>query len=1331
MPATRDPSATAIPDRPSSPKEGDAPPGPLYASWIALPAKMARVATERAKAEDATRSALETRLRRADQERREALEAAEHRHDTETAELMASLASLRGAANADHEREVAAIQLDRQTIRKTAAARHDRRRDEALKAYEAAGWEAGTIGETAERGAVEWRKEGATRLSQERRELETLREHADTFARDYRAFLGPKAPEPEAAELAIAQGDDPFPALRETIAEADATLDRMEGLSVPRFFRGPGMIWAFLVPLVVLAYPCWWLLGPGLGAGACVVLAAAIGFGLRSWIVATSREKLEPLRSRLVDLLGRGGLLAKKAETFLIETSQRRRAEAVARRDADLKKATEIRDKLVEDARRLRDEKAGEAEATAAGRLSESKERRDKLLAESADTERHRLEEIASQRETDRASATARHESARSEAQSRHQAEWDALADRWKCGLQDIHADVETIQSAMDGRFPSWDDGPPDGWTPPATLPEAIRFGTIAVPMDRVPGGVSKDETLRAMAPAEIRVPAILDFPERSSIAFEAGTEETRAKAIEAMQAVMLRMLSGLPPGKVRFTILDPVGLGRNFAGFMHLADYSEALVNVRIWTDPQQIDQKLAELNAHIETVIQSYLRNEFATIEDYNAQAAEVAEPYRVLVVADFPAGFTEATARRLAAIAKSGPRCGVYLILGIDTAQPLPPSVTRADLTAGASRVSWKEGRPILREPSYEPFPLELDAPPPADVMTRWLQRAGESARDANRVEVPFEVIAPAPEDYWKGDSGSSLSVPLGRSGATKLQELKLGRGTSQHVLIAGRTGSGKSTLLHALITNAALIYSPDQVEMYLIDFKKGVEFKTYATQGLPHARVVAIESEREFGLSVLQRLDEELKVRGDLFRDLGVQDLAGFRAAAPDRPMPRILFIVDEFQEFFVEDDKIAQESSLLLDRLVRQGRAFGIHAHLGSQTLSGAYSLARSTLGQMAVRIALQCSEADAQLILNEDNAAARLLSRPGEAIYNDANGQTEGNHIFQVVFLTDARREAYLKAIADLARQRDLTPRPRIVFEGNMPSDLAKNPAFAPDRNAGPASVQHAWMGEAVAIKDPTAAAFRAQGGSNLLIIGQNDEMAAGLVVAAALGLAHGNTPTPKLYALDGSPEDASFAGQLARVATALPGGMRVGGTRDTASILGEVAAEVERRQSESGDQPPVFLFLHDLARFRDLRKQEDDFGFGRKGEDKPVSPAKLLGSILRDGPPVGVHMIVWCDSLNNANRAFDRQALREFELRVLFQMSPADSSNLIDSPAASRLGANRALFATEEQGRLEKFRPYGLPSDNLLAKLRVCPIRGVRLPLASGNVTRPSHPRA
>src|SRR3989440_3067879 len=248
---------------------------------------------------------------------------------------------------------------------------------------------------------------------------------------------------------------------------------------------------------------------------------------------------------------------------------------------------------------------------------------------------------------------------------------------------------------------------------------------------------------------------------------------------------------------------------------------------------------------------------------------------------------------------------------------------------------------------------------------------------------------------------------------------------------------------------MITNLALWCGPEQVEFYLVDFKKGVEFKCYGARHLPHARVVAIESDRQFGLSVLERVDAELRRRGDLFRKLGVQDLAGYKRAGGTEAIPRSLLMIDEFQEFFVEEDRVSQDAAVLLDRIVRQGRAFGIHVVLGSQTLGGAYTLARATIGQMVIRIALQCNEADAYLIMDQDNPAPRLLSRPGEGIYNDAAGSIEGNSPFQAVWLPDDVRDTYLAKIRDRADQNSSKYPGPFVFEGNAPADVRENEVLA------------------------------------------------------------------------------------------------------------------------------------------------------------------------------------------------------------------------------------------------------------------------------------------
>ena len=134
------------------------------------------------------------------------------------------------------------------------------------------------------------------------------------------------------------------------------------------------------------------------------------------------------------------------------------------------------------------------------------------------------------------------------------------------------------------------------------------------------------------------------------------------------------------------------------------------------------------------------------------------------------------------------------------------------------------------------------------------------------------------------------------------------------------------------------------------------------------------------------------------------------------------------------------------------------------------------------------------------------------------------------------------------------------------------------------------------------------------------------------------------------------------------------------------------------------GQQPAIYLLIYGLQRARDLR-QEDDLGysFGVDEEEQPPSPAKQFPTILREGPDLGIHTLVWCDSCNNVHRFFSRQVLRDIELRVLFEMSEIDSTNLMDSPAASRLGQHRAILYDAQQGSHEKFRPYGLPAREWL----------------------------
>jgi hypothetical protein len=186
----------------------------------------------------------------------------------------------------------------------------------------------------------------------------------------------------------------------------------------------------------------------------------------------------------------------------------------------------------------------------------------------------------------------------------------------------------------------------------------------------------------------------------------------------------------------------------------------------------------------------------------------------------------------------------------------------------------------------------------------------------------------------------------------------------------------------------------------------------------------------------------------------------------------------------------------------------------------------------------------------------------------------------------------------------------------------------------------------------------------------------------------------------PQFYILDGTRPESPEAGAWQRVVGALPQKIELAGPRDTPRVIGEVAAELARREAAGEENaPPVYLVIFNGGRFRDLRRGEDDFSFSTD-RDRPPSPDKQFGELLRSGPAWGIHTLLWCDSYNNVTRLLDRMALREFEMRVAFQMSAADSSSLLDNPAAAKLRQHRGLLASEDLGTLEKFRPYGAPSD-------------------------------
>jgi S-DNA-T family DNA segregation ATPase FtsK/SpoIIIE len=246
-----------------------------------------------------------------------------------------------------------------------------------------------------------------------------------------------------------------------------------------------------------------------------------------------------------------------------------------------------------------------------------------------------------------------------------------------------------------------------------------------------------------------------------------------------------------------------------------------------------------------------------------------------------------------------------------------------------------------------------------------------------------------------------------------------------------------------------------------------------------------------------------------------------------------------------------------------------------------------------------------------------------------------------------------------------------------------------------------PAAAGRIWLGAPNSIKGPTEAVFQRQSGNNLLLVGQRDETMLGLLSVGLVSLA-AQYPlgSARFLLCDGTAPGTSQREYIERIIQAIPHPITLTKAGDLAEVMQDLGTEMNRR-AEAPDAeaaPPVFLFIHGLQKYSKLR-YEEDFGFSTGDTDAPPNPALLLNNLICEGTRLGFHVVATCDTWNNVSRYLSRKAFSEFEMRVLFQMSANDSASLIDNPKASMLGLHRALFYNAQEGYLETFRPYALPS--------------------------------
>lgn len=804
---------------------------------------------------------------------------------------------------------------------------------------------------------------------------------------------------------------------------------------------------------------------------------------------------------------------------------------------------------------------------------------------------------------------------------------------------------------------------------------------------------------------------------------------EGRQNVVKNACDLGMRLFMMLPPGKLNFTFIDPVTLGESFAMFTRLVDVDDRtseVINGKIWSAPADIEQKLKIMTDHISNVTQRCLQGKYDNIYEYNRVAEQNAEAYQVLMLMDFPAGLTDQSLKLLEQIVTSGPKCGVFTVIYRNESQykkisersyPLITNIETSfqvfNFNDNCTQISCSGEK--VKDKALLWSNLQL---PSNNQMDQIIATLKKGIKNANKVVIGIDKVSNAETTETTKDG---IRIPIGIHGANEVQYLTLGVGGSHHALIAGVAGSGKSSLLHTIILRTLTQYSPDELSIYLVDFKRGVEFKIYADFELPSFKVVAIESEREFGYNILLALEREQKIRADLFKKSHVDKIEEYRALG--KKMPRVLVIMDEFHELFSNaNDELAKKSATIMERIVRQGRAFGVHLILASQSYSNITGIDRAVFDQMAVRIVLKCSKADANLLL--DNGSTEIdqisIDDPGRAVYNSEAGNKEYNSHFRVAYIEPEQHRGMLQEISDKTISYAKQPT-RILLsniEDNKYSIFNQFQNYEPNRCPVPGRL---YIGEPLSVTNNMNMDLTRNDNSNLLMLGNDTEKARSMFAFAILSLCinykvkHGKAPDqPFIYLLNCKPLDDSYFKDTPQIIASelLPEYVRYihcGDENATQDVLSELLDNL-KGTTPIGDTDKYF-FVFGYQRAEELKSetklsQGDDidslFNLMPSSSNKPqISPKEIFHLIVKDGAKRGVHAILWQDSYS-ALEQDDNNIMSYFNLKVAFDMSPEEFSRSVGANDISLMSENNAIYYNKARDN-QKFRPYQAPDEDWL----------------------------
>lgn len=782
-------------------------------------------------------------------------------------------------------------------------------------------------------------------------------------------------------------------------------------------------------------------------------------------------------------------------------------------------------------------------------------------------------------------------------------------------------------------------------------------------------------------------VPYIIPFLGHGNIVFAGQGEDVYA----ALRSITFSALEQTAAGQIKVTVYNPE-LKDTFSCFSELEQYS-------MYSSPDTFGKELNKLSKEI-VATDGLLKGKYASLIELRNKSQQAVGQLRLYVIAGHDWLENEALRKQLLRASESSLRSGCAFVFYTDEKhlQSVQSLIKKATyLRKSGTGNKWvPSDLPNLEVNLTEVSPEQADS---------FLAEYVAQSENAAAVTIPFDTIENT-NDFWTESSAEGITFSLGKVGLETVT-LRLGDKTTQlhNVLITGAPGKGKSNLLEVMIHSMCCRYSPDELELYLLDFKDGLTFKPYSYSPqfswIPHAKVLGLESARDFGVAVLEHIEAERQNRALRMNEVEASSVAAFRAKRPDIPMPRIILLIDEYQKIVEIADELGKRAAELIENIVRQGRACGIHMVLASQTVAhGAALMGREDQIYPAfpVRIALQNTLQESYATFVQGNDAAAKLRVRGEAVMNVNYGAIDSNQKLSVAF---AEPNAMLTLRKSWCKHETYSKRIPMVFSKNDEFSLLNTVSAIKKWRNNVVSLQSAPVlpcGQLISVgRKIVSVRMSNDAGRNVAILGSGDgerksadtlppNYAVGMIqgMAISLALQHptGNARFYLINGLEQSVANQNGIPQWLRLMERFGFPVENISIKDAPSFFANLSSEMKATQDCEDNQ-----YILALAMDRCSGMAEPI------GTDifNPVTGASVFQELLKSGPSKGIHTIAWWSNVAMYRDHIGFNGEGYIDTKILLRLDDATSKNVLGPFVQWNGASHRALIhdATDLQSDL------------------------------------------